>query len=59
MPVSTPPVGPARARRMRLMALRESLANAELRVDVDAVAEAITRRAVFNGELRRHLAQNG
>jgi hypothetical protein len=55
MPVDTPPVGPARARRLRLMRLRQSLIEPGAQVDVDAVAGAIARRAVFAGELRRQL----
>jgi hypothetical protein len=54
MPVDAPPVGPARARRLRLLRLRETLTD----VDVDAVAEAIARRAVFASELRRQLAED-
>jgi hypothetical protein len=56
MPVDTPPVGPARARRLRLMRLRQSLLESE--VDVDAVAGAIARRAMFAGELRRQLTDD-
>ena len=53
MPVDSPPVGPARARRLRLMRLRQSLLESD--VDVDAVAGAIARRAIFAGELRRRM----
>jgi hypothetical protein len=56
MPVDTPPVGPARARQLRLMRLRQSLLESE--VDVDAVAGAIARRAMFAGELRRKLTDD-
>jgi hypothetical protein len=55
MPVDAPPVGPARARRLRLMRLRQSLIEPGAQVDVDAVAGAIARRAIFAGELRRQL----
>jgi len=55
MPVDSPPVGPARARRLRLMRLRQSLIEPGARVDVDAVAGAIVRRAIFAGELRRRM----
>ena len=56
MPVDAPPVGAARARRLRLMRLRQSLLEPGYEVDVDAVATAITRRVVFTGELSRRLA---
>jgi hypothetical protein len=56
MPVALPPVGPARARRLRIMRLRQSLLASEL--DVDAVAGAITRRAMFAGELRQRLTDD-
>jgi methylaspartate ammonia-lyase len=59
MPIDAPPVGSVHARRRRLAALRESLAQAGPLVDIDAVAQAITRRAMFDGELRRQLAENG
>lgn len=55
MPLDSPPVGPARARRLRIMRLRQSLLEPGAHVDVDAVAEAITRRATFAGELRQRL----
>ena len=55
MPVDTPPVGPARARKLRLMRLRQALIEPGAAVDVDAVAGAIARRAIFAGELRRRL----
>jgi hypothetical protein len=54
MPLTAPPVGPARARRLRLLQLREALAEP---VDVDAVATAIVRRAQFTHELAGHLAR--
>lgn len=57
MPIDAPPVGAASARRQRLMRLRESLGSGA-RVDVDAVAAAITRRAAFSGELRRRLIES-
>jgi hypothetical protein len=56
MPVNSPPVGPARARRLRLMRLRQSLLESD--VDVDVVAGAIARRAMFAGDLRRRLADD-
>ena len=56
MPVDSPPVGPARARRLRLMRLRQSLLESD--VDVDAVAGAIARRAMFAGDLRRRLTDD-
>jgi hypothetical protein len=56
MPVDSPPVGPARARRLRLMRLRHSLLESD--VDVDAVAGAIARRATFAGDLRRRLTDD-
>jgi hypothetical protein len=56
MPVDSPPVGPARARRLRLMRLRQSLLESD--VDVDAVAGAIARRATFAGDLRRRLTDD-
>ena len=55
MPVNSPPVGPARARQLRLMRLRQSLIESGAHVDVDAVAGAIARRAIFAGELRRRM----
>jgi hypothetical protein len=55
MPVNSPPVGPARARQLRLMRLRQSLIEPGAHVDVDAVAGAIARRAIFAGELRRRM----
>jgi hypothetical protein len=58
MPVESPPVGHARARRLRLMRLRQSLIEPGAHVDVDAVATAITRRAVFAGDLRRRLTDD-
>jgi hypothetical protein len=54
MPVNAPPVGPARARRIRLLALREQLAG-PLELDVDAVAGAIARRAEFTRALAAEL----
>ena len=56
MPVDSPPVGRARARRLRLMRLRQSLLESD--VDVDAVAGAIARRAMFAGDLRRRLTDD-
>ena len=56
MPVDSPPVGPVRARRLRLMRLRQSLLESD--VDVDAVAGAIARRAMFAGDLRRRLTDD-
>ena len=56
MPVDSPPVGPARARRLRIMRLRQSLLESD--VDVDAVAGAIARRAMFAGDLRRRLTDD-
>jgi hypothetical protein len=56
MPVDSPPVGPPRARRLRLMRLRQSLLESD--VDVDAVAGAIARRAMFAGDLRRQLTDD-
>jgi hypothetical protein len=56
MPVDSPPVGPARARRLRIMRLRQSLLESDL--DVDAVAGAIARRAMFAGDLRRRLTDD-
>jgi hypothetical protein len=56
MPVDSPPVGPARARRLRIMRLRQSLLESD--VDVDAVAGAIARRAMFAGDLRRQLTDD-
>ena len=56
MPVDSPPVGPARARQLRLMRLRQSLLESD--VDVDAVAGAIARRAMFAGDLRRRLTDD-
>ena len=56
MSVDSPPVGPARARQLRLMRLRQSLLESD--VDVDAVAGAIARRAVFAGDLRRRLTDD-
>jgi hypothetical protein len=56
MPVDSPPVGPARARQLRLMRLRQSLLDSD--VDVDAVAGAIARRAMFAGDLRRRLTED-
>ena len=54
MPMDAPPVGPARARRLRIMRLRQSL----IEVDVDVVAGAIARRALFAGELRQQLTDD-
>jgi hypothetical protein len=56
MPVDAPPVGPAKARRLRLHQLREQLRRPEAQVDVDAVATAIVRRAQFTRELAAELA---
>ena len=56
MPMDAPPVGPARARRLRIMRLRQSLLESD--VDVDAVAGAIARRAMFAGDLRRRLTDD-
>ena len=56
MPVDSPPVGRARARRLRIMRLRQSLLESD--VDVDAVAGAIARRAMFAGDLRRRLTDD-
>ena len=56
MPVDSPPVGRARARQLRLMRLRQSLLESD--VDVDAVAGAIARRAMFAGDLRRRLTDD-
>jgi hypothetical protein len=58
MPVDSPPVGPARARPLRLMRLRESLLEPGAPVEADAVAGAIARRAMFAGELRRQLTDD-
>jgi hypothetical protein len=46
------PVGPARARALRLVQLREGIAE----IDADAVAAAIARRAVFTRALAARLA---
>jgi hypothetical protein len=48
---------PTVARRRRLLDLRRKLLTPGGRVDVDAVAAAITRRAAFDAWLRRHLAR--
>ena len=56
MPVDSPPVGRARARRLRIMRLRQSLLESD--VDVDAVAGAIARRAMFADELRQQLTDD-
>ena len=56
--VDSPPVGPARARRLRLMRLRQSLLVSGGDIDVDAVAGAIARRAMFAGELRQQLTED-
>jgi hypothetical protein len=58
MPVDSPPVGRARARRLRLMRLRQSLLESGGGIDVDAVAGAIARRAMFAGDLRRRLTDD-
>ena len=58
MSVDSPPVGPARARRLRLMRLRQSLLVSGGDVDVDAVAGAIALRAMFAGDLRRRLTDD-
>ena len=58
MPVDSPPVGPARARPLRLMRLRQSLLVSGGDVDVDAVAGTIARRAMFAGELRQQLTDD-
>ena len=55
MPLNAPPVGPARARRLRLQQLREQLLGPDGQVDVDAVAASIARRAEFTLELRTSL----
>jgi hypothetical protein len=52
MPVDAPPVGPARARALRLLQLRERLAGP---VDADAVAASIARRALFTQQLTARL----
>jgi hypothetical protein len=49
------PVGPARARQLRLLQIRERLMSGD-QVDVDAVATAIARRAAFTSELSVRLA---
>jgi hypothetical protein len=51
-PVDAPPVGPARARALRLLQLRERLAGP---VDADAVAASIARRALFTQQLTARL----
>ena len=56
MPMNLPPVGPARAGRIRLLALREQLLGPDGRVDVDAVAERIAGRAEFTRRLTARLA---
>jgi hypothetical protein len=56
MPVDPPPVGPAKARQLRLLQLREQLRGPGAEVDVDAVATAIVRRAQFTRELADRLA---
>jgi len=56
MPLDAPPVNAARARRLRLERLRELVQQPGYEVDVDAVATAIARRAMFTGELSRRLA---
>ena len=58
MSVDSPPVGRARARRLRLMRLRQSLLESGGGIDVDAVAGAIARRAMFAGDLRRRLTDD-
>jgi hypothetical protein len=45
-------VGPARARALRLLQLRERLADP---VDADAVAASIARRALFTQQLTARL----
>jgi len=57
MPVDAPPVGRARARRLRLVQLRESALRTDAAVDVDAVADAIARRATFTRDLAARLAE--
>ena len=59
MPIDAPPVGPARARRLRLLRLRERLLETGPPMDMDAVAQAIARRAIFTGDLCRRLAEDG
>lgn len=56
MPLDAPPVGPARARRIRLLQLRERLGGPDAAVDVDAVAASIARRAEFTRALAVRLA---
>jgi hypothetical protein len=56
MPVDAPPVGPAKARQLRLLQLREQLRRPGAQVDVDAVATAIARRAQFTRDLAAQLA---
>lgn len=55
MPVDAPPVGPARARRLRLLQLRESTLGCESHVDADAIASVIARRALFTQRLAARL----
>jgi hypothetical protein len=55
MPVAVPPVGPARARWLRLFQLREQLLAGACEVDVDAVAARIARRAEFTRDLSASL----
>jgi hypothetical protein len=57
MPVDAPPVGPARARRRRLLELRESARGHGSRLDADAVASAIARRALFTQRLTARLVE--
>jgi hypothetical protein len=51
MPVDAPPVGQARARRLRLLQLREQSLRSGANVDVDAVASAIVRRLEFTAQV--------
>ncbi|MDX6699088.1 MAG: hypothetical protein QOE65_2485 [Solirubrobacteraceae bacterium] len=55
MPLDVPPVGPVRARRIRLLRLREELLGRDAEVDVDALAERIVHRVRFTRELRDRL----
>jgi hypothetical protein len=58
MPLNAPPVGPPRARRIRLLQLREELLGRDAGLDVEAIAERIVRRAQFTRELSRNLGQS-
>ena len=59
MPTGAPPIHSARARQRRLLELCEAAPGSAPPIDVDAVARAIARRALFTRRLAEEMRENG